>query len=112
VVDMLFLIILIIILSILLGISIFYLIRFVGYIISIEDDLAEALEIHERTLETFDKLLNMQMFFDSPQIQKVAVDVLNDVKVCKLATTKIITNFTRLSKNKYVQIVEEDDDRT
>lgn len=91
----------------LLGVCGFYLWRFIGYIMIIEDDLGEAVEVHNRTVETFEQLLNMRLFFDSPEVKRAVQDILDDVKVCKLATQKVADNFTRLSKNKYVILIEE-----
>lgn len=85
----------------------FFLYRFTSYIMFIEDDISEAIDVHERTVNTFNELLEMNMFFDSPDIQRKVKEVMDDVKVCKFATQKVAQTFVRLSKNKYVKLVDE-----
>jgi hypothetical protein len=72
----------------------------------LEDDFSEAVEVHERSILTFDKLLSMPLLSDSPAVKAVIVEALDDVKMCKMATQQLISKFTSRSKQKYVLIKE------
>lgn len=104
------LIILCISLSIALATVLFYAIRWARIIFILEDDLEEAILVHQRTIEVFDSLLNMQMFFDSPDVKSAAVNALENVKMCQIATQRLIYNFTQRSKQKYIRETENEDD--
>ncbi len=82
----------------------FYVIKLAKIIFMFEDDLAETIQVHERSMTTFDKILKMPLFFDSPEVRSVLTEALEDIKMCKLATQKVITNFTRRSKQKYIRV--------
>ncbi len=86
----------------------FHAYRWAKVIFLLEDKNSEALAIHERTLETFQKLLNMQLFFDSPTVKQTVEEVMNDVKVCKFATESIVFTLTEHSKRKY--FLEKEDE--
>ena len=89
-------------------VAVFYLVRFTSYIIAIENDLSEAIAVHNRTISTFDQLLGMQIFFDSPEIQRKTQDILDDIKLCRGATVQVAHKFVRLSKHKYVNVESDE----
>lgn len=102
---------LIFVIIMLLGYSVFisfHAYRWAKIIFIMEDKYSEALAIHERTLETFEKVINMQLFFDSPTVRQTVEEVMNDIKVCKLATQSIVYTLTEHSKRKYFQEKEEE----
>lgn len=114
---MIFLILLLIFVTSVAVVSTFYMIRFLRYTMAIEDNLSEAIEVHQRSLEAFDKIVQMELFYDSPQVQAAVVELMEDVKLCKLATQSVADSFIRLSNNKYILLdtnrrpsKEEDDE--
>lgn len=99
--------VLILILLGLLGTACFYLYRFATYIIVIEDDLSEAIEVFNRSNDVLDQMLKPNTFFtDSPEARKMLQDGLEDIKMCKLATQSVIEKFTRLSKKQYIRVID------
>lgn len=90
----------------LLAMSVIYLIRFATIIFLVEDMLTEAIDSHDNLVETLTKLIAMPMFFDNLEIRSVALKALEDVKMCKLSTQKLIDRLTKTSKQKYL-IIEE-----
>jgi hypothetical protein len=46
----------------------------------------------------------MRLFFDSPDVKPILVEAMNDIKLCKLATQKLIQKFTQRSRQKYVSV--------
>jgi hypothetical protein len=102
-------VVLIVILTCLCLVLGFLVYRLSSYVMSIEDSLSNAIEIHERTIKTFDAMLEVPMFFDSPAVQQAANAALEDVKLCRAATNEIIQSFTKLSKNVY--IIDEESEK-
>lgn len=102
-----FLLIFCLILLIALSITLFYAIRWAKIIFVLEDDLSEAIEIHDRTIKVLQNILEMPMFFDSPEVKSVVNDSLENVKACQLATYKLVQNFTQRSKQRYIREEEE-----
>ena len=47
------------------------------------------------------------MFFDSPELQAAVREALDNVKICQIATQKLINSFTQRSKQKYIRIVDK-----
>lgn len=89
---------------------IFYAIRWARIIFVLEDDLTEAIDVHERTVVVFENLLKAQVFFDSPEIKAKYDEALQDVRMCQIATQKLIQNFTQRSKQRYVRLVNENEE--
>jgi hypothetical protein len=98
-----FLTIICLILLIALITIIFYAIRWAKIIFILEDDLSEAIEVHERTIKVLEGIITMPMFFDSPEVKAAVGESLESVKMCQLATYKLIQNFTQRSKQKYIR---------
>jgi alpha-L-fucosidase len=82
--------------------------RWARVIIILENEYSDALEVHKRTLKTFENLLNMQMFFDSPTVKQTVIEVMEDVKLCQGATARIASVLTSHSKRKYVDEEREE----
>jgi hypothetical protein len=101
-----FLGLIVVVLCILLGVAIFFLIRFASYIMVVEDTLSEAVDIFNRSKDSMDAMVNHVWVTDSPEARQLLNECLDDVKTCKFATQKVIDNFTRLSKRKYIQVEE------
>lgn len=100
-------------LAIALSLALFYLYRFATYIIVIEEDLSDALEIFERSSETIEDILtNNKLIADSPEGRAMLNDILDDIKICRASTVKVIDKFTRLSKQKYIQLIDNDNTKS
>lgn len=98
------------VLSILLGVSIYYLIRFARIIMIIEDDFSDAIEALEDTEKTLEKILGMRLFFDSKEVQIVVQEAMSEVKKSKVSVNRVALKFVERSKQKYTVIVEEEPD--
>lgn len=88
----------------------YYAVRWAQIIFILEDDLTEAIEIHERTLKTLESISKTPMFFDNPQTKAAVDEAIENVKVCQTATHKLIQNFTQRSRQRYVRLSDEDED--
>lgn len=97
-------------LLILLGVSIFYLIRFARIIMIIEDDFSDAVEALDDTEKTLEKILGMRLFFDSKEVQMVVQEAMSEVKNNKMSINRVALKFVERSKQKYTVVVEEEPD--
>ena len=86
---------------------IYHALRWAKVIFLLEDDLTEAIEIHERTAETLETIQKTPMFFDSPELQAAVKEALDNVKICQIATQRLIHSFTQRSKQRYIRIVDK-----
>jgi hypothetical protein len=90
----------------------FYAYRWAKIIMLLEDDLSEAIAVHERSVATMDNVLRTPIFFDSPEIRPILDEAMSDIKLCKLATQKLVTTFTSRSKQSYVRVLEQKEEET
>jgi hypothetical protein len=97
-------------LLILLGVAIFYIIRFARIIMIIEDDFSDAIEALEDTEKALEKILGMRLFFDSKEVQLVVQEAMSEVKKNKMSVNRVALKFVDRSKQKYTVIVEEEPD--
>lgn len=68
--------------------------------------------VFNRSNEVLEKMLKPGTFFtDSPEARQMLNEGLDDIKMCKLATQSVIEKFTRLSKKKYIQVLEAGKDQ-
>ncbi len=58
-----------------LSISIYYNFKFAFLIIKMEDQITESLDILDAKYNSLSKVLEMPLFFDSPQVRKVVDDI-------------------------------------
>lgn len=98
------------VLLILLGVSIFYLIRFARIIMIIEDDFSDAVEALDDTEKALEKILGMRLFFDSKEVQMVVQEAMSEVKNNKMSINRVALKFVERSKQKYTVVVEEEPD--
>lgn len=105
---LIFLILLCIALCVLLGVALFYLWRFANIILLLENDFSEALGVFREAEENLEDCLSQPMFFDSPQVQAATMEALLGIRASKVAVGKMIHKFTLRSKQKFVDIVEDD----
>ncbi len=97
-------------LLILLGVAIYYIIRFARIIMIIEDDFSDAIEALEDTEKTLEKILGMRLFFDSKEVQIVVQEAMAEVKKSKMSVNRVALKFVERSKQKYTVVVEEEPD--
>jgi len=88
---------------------VYHAVKWARIIFVLEDDLAEAIAIHERTIETLEAIIKTPMFFVNPQVKAAVDEAMENVKMCQAATHKLIQNFTQRSKQRYVRLVDEDE---
>lgn len=92
----------------------YYLFKFSRIILAIEDDLADAIETFENTQKSIEKILKMQLFFESKEVKYVVEQTLQGIKISQMALVQLINNFTKLSRQKYelvrINNAEEDED--
>lgn len=86
--------IIIAILSILLLISLFYVIKFSLIIFKIEDAIEESLDIIDERYRSMSKILEIPLFFDSPQIRQVV----NDIKVTRDTLLLVANKFASIDE--------------
>lgn len=65
----------IIVLVLLLGVSIYYNIKFALILINMEDALEKSLDVLDQRYASMSKVLEIPLFFDSPQIRQVIDDI-------------------------------------
>jgi hypothetical protein len=76
----------------------------------LEDDLSEAIEKLNSAEETMNNLLNMRLFFDSPEVKNAVQACLDEVKLTKFEINKLAQKFVERSKQKYVvEEIEEEE---
>lgn len=86
------------------GVILFYTLRFADIIFMLEDDLDEAIVVHERTVAVLQDLVRTPYFSDSPELVAAIRESLKNVQMCQTATQKLINNFTQRSKQRYVRL--------
>jgi hypothetical protein len=91
-----------------LSVAVFYLFRFIRIIMILEDDFSEAIEGLEMVEQSLDKLLKMQLFFDSKEVKIVVQEAMGELKEGRIAVNRLIQKFVQRSKQKYVVIQEEE----
>lgn len=84
----------------------YFLYRFARIILILENDFSEATEVLQNAEKTIVNVLEMPMFFDSPEVQKATVEALEGIKTAKIAVAGLVTKFTQRSKQKYTEITE------
>lgn len=92
-------------LTVMLGVSCFFLWKFVTIIMIFEDDIDETLEALGDVESAISSVLDMSLFYDSPEIRKTVQGVLDEVALCRSVVNKVIRKFIKRSKQKYVLTV-------
>jgi len=88
-------------------VSLYFLWKFVKIVMIFEDDLSAAIDALNSVEDTIDSILNMQLFFDSPEVRQVAQGILEEIRLCRAAIGKIVQRFTARSKQQFVTIWDE-----
>ncbi len=96
-----------IILMVLVGAQAYFLWKFAKIIMIFEDDLTEAIDSMNNVEDAISGVLEMQMFFDSPEVKQAVQNVLDQVRLCRLTIQKVVGRFTERSKRQYITVWEE-----
>lgn len=88
--------------------AVYYLWKFSRIILLLEDDFSEAIESLEAVEASLEKILGMQLFFDSKEVKLVVQESMAELKTGKLTVNRLIQKFVDRSKQKYVVIHEEE----
>lgn len=65
----------IVLLLVLLGVSLFYLVKFALIILKMQDAVEETLDVLDERYRSISKILEIPLFYDSPQIRQVVSDI-------------------------------------
>lgn len=93
-----------------LGVTVYYALRWARIIFLFEDDLDEAIQIHERTTALLEAIQKTPMFFDSKELQITVKETMDNVKICQLATQKLVNSLTQRSKQKYIRVIDQEEE--
>ena len=91
-----------ILITVLLGISIYYNYKFGRSLIRMEDALEESLDRLDERYESISKVLEIPLFYDSPQIRQVV----SDIKACQQSILYVANEIGRLEE---IEDGEEED---
>jgi len=91
-----------------LGFALFYLWRFATIIMLLEDDFSDAIEGLSTVEEALEKILKMQLFFDSKEVKLVVQEAMSEVKASRLAVNRLVQKLVERSKQKYTVVMDEE----
>lgn len=77
-------------------ISLWYNYKFAQIIIKAEDSITESLDILDERYEKISKILEIPIFFDSPQVRQV----IDDIKACRSAILYIANSIASIEEEK------------
>jgi hypothetical protein len=103
-----FLLFLIALLIVGLTVACYFLWKFATIIMVFEDDLAESLETMASIDKAMKSLLDMQLFFDSPEVKASVKAIMEEVVLTRAVLNVTIKKFTDRSKQKYITVWEEE----
>lgn len=81
----------ILILSVLLSLAIYYSVKFGLIILKIEDAIEESLEVIDEKYDSMSEILERPLFYDSPEVRQV----LQDIKMTRYSLHKIAFTLSR-----------------
>jgi hypothetical protein len=90
----------IILLSLGLAVSTYYLAKFSLIILRIQEAIEESLDVIDERYQSISKILEIPLFYDSPQIRQV----INDIKITRDTLLKVAKRFATVA-------VDETDDQ-
>ena len=83
-----------------------YLWKFARIILILENHFSEATETLQDAESTLNDCLELPMFLDSPEVQRVTMNALEGIKASKVAVAGLVRKFTQRSQQKYIEVVE------
>ena len=96
------------ILSVLLILAIYYCIKFALIIIKIQENLEDSIDIIEEKYERINEILEIPVFYDSPEVKKVVED-LNQVRLSLLYVGDLMTSEFSSKKDKGSEVNLDDE---
>jgi hypothetical protein len=96
----------IIVLSLSLCVSLYFVIRFGLVILKIEDAIEESLDVLDERYRSISEILEIPLFYDSPQIRQVV----HDIKLSRNSVLKIAQSFASIDERKEQNSSEEQTD--
>ena len=88
--------VIIIVLAPCLCVSLYFVVRFGLVILKIEDAIEESLDVLDERYRSISEILEIPLFYDSPQIRQVV----NDIKVSRDSVLKIAQSFASIDERK------------
>jgi hypothetical protein len=98
--------VIIIVLSLSLCVSLYFVVRFGLVILKIEDAIEESLDVLDERYRSISEILEIPLFYDSPQIRQVV----HDIKLCRNSVLKIAQSFASIDERKEQNSSEEQTD--
>jgi hypothetical protein len=77
-----------------LAVSLYYLYKFGRIILKIEDSLEESLDLLDERYRSISKILEIPLFYDSPEIKKVV----EDVSACREVILKVANSIAKVEE--------------
>lgn len=93
-------------LAVALGTSVYFLVKFSRIIMVFEDDISDTIATLNEVEDTINSVLQMQIFYDSPEVRKEVDKILEEVRICRVNIFGMIERFTARSKQQYYFIDE------
>lgn len=91
-----------------IGVGGWFLYKFASVIMILEDDFSDAIDAMADVEKGLEKILSMQLFFDSKEVKMVVQEALTEVKSSRIVVNRLIAKFVERSKQKYEVIMEEE----
>lgn len=85
----------IIVLTIMLVVALYFVFRFGLIILRIEDAVEESLDVLDERYKSISEILEIPLFYDSPQIRQVV----NDIKTSRDSILKIARSFASIDES-------------
>ena len=86
--------VIIIVLALCLCVSLYFAVRFGLVILKIEDAVEESLDVLDERYRSISEILEIPLFYDSPQIRQVV----NDIKLARESVLKIAQTFASIDE--------------
>lgn len=98
--------VIIIILSLCLIVALFFVVRFGLIILKIEDVVEESLDVLDERYRSISEILEIPLFYDSPQIRQVV----DDIKITRNSVLKIAQSFASIDNKAAEKVALEERD--
>jgi hypothetical protein len=96
---------------VIIGVMVFYLLKFVKIIMVFEDDLGEAINSLKDLEDSVKGVLELELFFDDEKLKIIVSEVMDNINLARFQVNQIIKNFTWRSKQQYIFVVEEEEEK-
>lgn len=86
----------------------YFLWKFAKIIMVFEDDISDTIRTLNEVENTVKNVLEMEIFYDSPEVRLEVDKILDEVKFCRVEVARLIDRFTARSKQQYYFVEEEE----